>query len=86
MSNNNLTPMHPLLSTLPVDCAAGASDALSNCSALLILLADLFGNDGERYTTLESAKSRLAMWAQLHSIASILDFVNEAQFTSKAAD
>jgi len=69
---------HPLVSILPLTHPTGAAETLNNCANLLLLFADLFGGDTEKYAILDGDQSRLAMHTQLLSMAGVLEAVSDA--------
>lgn len=70
--------IHPYLNSEGAIESCQIQDALGNCSSVLLMLADLFGSDTDRYSFLDSESARRGMFVQLTSIANTLEVLSAA--------
>ena len=69
---------NPLVSTFALSHPKGAAETIENVADQLMLLADLFGGDDDRYITLNTDASHRAMHLQLQSMGLLLEAVGQA--------
>ena len=75
---SNISISHPLVSLHGLDSLSGCSETLDFCSDHLLLLTDLFGNDGQSYECLNSAEAIRAMFRTLLDTSLVIKAVSDA--------